>query len=106
MPPRHGPLDFEQLRSCSARYGVSLTAAALRWVSATDKKVVLIASNDGFMRWSYSSESARKSGAFFRARKHVVELPAASVTADESIVRETEGVTVPDSEDIRAIVHR
>lgn len=90
-------VDFEQLGDCAARYGVSLTAAALRWVSATDKKVVLIASNDGFMRWSYSSESARKSGAFFKARRHTIELPVASVAADESVVRESAGTTVPAS---------
>jgi hypothetical protein len=90
-------VDFEQLGDCATRYGVSLTAAALRWVSATDKKVVLIASNDGFMRWSYSSESARKSGAFFKARRHTIEIPSGSVAADESVVRESEGTMVPAS---------
>jgi len=95
---RIGPsVDFEQLGDCATRYGVSLTAAALRWVAATDKKVVLVASNDGFIRWSYSSESARQSGAFFRARKHITEIPAASVAADASVARESAGMTVPAS---------
>jgi hypothetical protein len=88
-------VDFEQLGDCATRYGVSLTAAALRWVSATDRKVVLVASIDGFMRWSFSSDSARKAGAFFRARKQTIELPDGSLAADDSVVRESKGVSVP-----------
>jgi Zn-dependent peptidase ImmA (M78 family) len=88
-------VDFEQLSACANRYGVSLTAAALRWVSATDRKVILIASTDGFINWSYSSDNARASGAFIRARKSVVEIPAGTLAADDSIAREEKGIFVP-----------
>ncbi|WP_321818196.1 MULTISPECIES: ImmA/IrrE family metallo-endopeptidase [unclassified Paraburkholderia] len=88
-------VDFEQLGDCTGRYGVSLTAAALRWVSATDKKLVLVASTDGFMNWSYSSDSARVSGAFFRARKSAVEIPSGTLAADSTVAREEKGVVVP-----------
>ena len=88
-------VDFEQLSACADRYGVSLTAAALRWVSATDKKLVLVASTDGFMNWSYSSDNARASGAFFRARKSVVEIPGGTLAADNTVAREEKGVVVP-----------
>ncbi|WP_250517889.1 ImmA/IrrE family metallo-endopeptidase [Caballeronia sp. INDeC2] len=59
-----GPVDFGQLRLCAQRYDVSLTAAALRWVSASDKKLVLVASNDGFVRWSSSSDAATRQELF------------------------------------------
>ena len=88
-------VDFEQLSACAYRYGVSLTAAALRWVSATDRKVILVASTDGFMNWSYSSDNARASGAFFRARKSVVEIPAGTLAADDSLAREEKGIFIP-----------
>lgn len=87
-------VDFEQLSACAERYGVSLTAAALRWVSATDKKLVLVASTDGFMNWSYSSDSARASGAFFRARKSVIGIPDGTLCADDTVAREEKGVVV------------
>lgn len=90
-----GPVTFGQLSLCAERYDVSLTAAALRWVSATDRKLVLIASNDGYVRWSNSSDAAFKGGAFFRSRRDLVEVPLESLTADVTVTRELEGVLVP-----------
>jgi len=90
-----GPVDFRQLRLCAQRYDVSLTAAALRWVSASDKKLVLIASNDGFVRWSNSSDAAFKSGAFLRSRRDIIEIPVDSLAADPTVKRELDGVSVP-----------
>ncbi|WP_321795314.1 ImmA/IrrE family metallo-endopeptidase [Caballeronia sp. J97] len=87
-------VDFDQIAVCASRYGVSLTAAALRWVDATDAKLVLVSSVDGFIRWSFSSKSARESGAFLRARKSVVEVPSGSLAAEISVSREPEGVPI------------
>lgn len=87
-------VDFGQIATCAERYGVSLTAAALRWVSATDAKLVLVSSVDGFVRWSFSSDSARKAGAFLRASKSVIEVPAESLAAEDSVSRDTDGISV------------
>lgn len=87
-------VDFDQIGLCAQRYGVSLTAAALRWVNASGAKLVLVSSVDGFIRWSFSSDSARESGAFLRARKSVIEVPPGSLAADNSTSRNTEGVSV------------
>lgn len=42
-------VDFHQLGDKSDTFGVSLTAAALRWVKSTAASAVLILSKDGFM---------------------------------------------------------
>jgi hypothetical protein len=77
------PIDFDVLSDASSRFGVSLTAVALRWIQSTTESAVLVLSRDGFMEWSVSSERARKNGAFFRTRGRVVELPADSLAADD-----------------------
>lgn len=40
------PVNFNMLGHCADRYGVSLTAAALRWIEIADKRAVLVASRD------------------------------------------------------------
>lgn len=63
------------------RYGVSLTAATLRWLEYTTTRAMVIASVDGFAFWAKSSESAFKSGRFIRTKSELFELPAASLAA-------------------------
>ncbi|WP_332744493.1 hypothetical protein [Hydrogenophaga sp.] len=70
-----------QLSDKSDAFGVSLTAAALRWVKSTHASAVLILSRDGFMNWAVPSDRALKNGAFFRTKGAPREIPAASVTA-------------------------
>ena len=69
------PVSFDLLGHCADRYGVSLTAAALRWTEIADKRVVLIASRDDHMLWAKSNQAAFKSGAYFATRKQTIELP-------------------------------
>lgn len=69
------PVSFALLGHCADRYGVSLTAAALRWTEIADKRAVLVASRDDHMLWAKSSKAAFKSGAYFATRKHTIELP-------------------------------
>lgn len=78
-------IDFDMLSEASTKFGVSLTAAALRWIRSTDQSAVLVLARDGFMDWSVSSDKARANGAFFRTKGRVVELPAGSLAADESV---------------------
>lgn len=65
-------VDLEALSHCADRYGVSLTSAILKWLDYTEEKAVLVMSKDGFMDWAWSSDSARKAGAFFKTKKDVL----------------------------------
>jgi hypothetical protein len=90
-----GDVDLNLLGLCAARYGVSLTAAILQWLSHTDEKAVVILSRDGFMDWSFASEPAFKAGAFFPTRKRTVEVPQGTLAANPKVQHEKEGVLVP-----------
>jgi IrrE N-terminal-like domain len=78
-------VDFEMMSDASSKFGVSMTAAALRWIQQTPQSAVLVLSRDGFMDWSVSSEKARANGAFFRTRNRVVALPHQSIAVAESV---------------------
>lgn len=69
------PVSFDLLGHCADRYGVSLTAAALRWTEIAEKRAVLVASRDDHLLWSMSNEAALRSGAYFATRKNTIELP-------------------------------
>ena len=87
--------DFEVLAQCADRYGVSLTAAALRWIDHTDHCAVLISHTDGFINWSISSRSARAGGAFFRARQSAIAIGEDTLAANGQIAHERLGVELP-----------
>ncbi len=76
-----GAVNFHQLGDKSETFGVSLTAAALRWVKATSSSALFILSRDGFMDWAVPSERALKNGVFFKTKSVTREIPAGSVTA-------------------------
>lgn len=90
-------VDMEVLRFCALRYGVSLTAAALKWISSTDESAVLILSRDGFMKWAFSSNTARRNGAFFKTRLNTVPIPPGSLAAAPAITQERKGIELPAS---------
>ena len=69
------PISFDLLGHCADRYGVSLTAAALRWTEIAPKRAVLVASRDDHMLWAKSNKAALRSGAYFATRKNTIELP-------------------------------
>lgn len=69
------PISFDLLGHCSDRYGVSLTAATLRWIEIAPKRAVLVASRDDHMLWAKSNRAALKSGAYFATRRNTIELP-------------------------------
>ncbi|MEZ5814437.1 MAG: ImmA/IrrE family metallo-endopeptidase [Alphaproteobacteria bacterium] len=88
------------------RYGVSVSAAILKWLSITDQRAMIVVGKDGFMDWSWSSEPLLKSGVFYRARQETIELPSQSLAAkqDNSIngiegVKHSKGVW-SDKEDV------
>lgn len=68
-------ISFDLLGHCADRYGVSLTAAALRWIEIAENRAVLVASRDDYMLWAKSNKAAFKSGTFFATRKNTIEVP-------------------------------
>jgi len=88
-------INLDMLQNCADRYGVSLTAAILKWLSYTDEKAVLIISNDGFMNWASSSDPAFRAGAYFKTRSNVIPIPETSLTANNSIPVNLYGEKMP-----------
>ena len=85
-------IDLDMLGDVAERrYGVSLTAAILKWLSYTERSAVFVMSNDGFMDWAWSSEPAFQAGAYFAARQKTIEIPSGSLAANESIGHERHG---------------
>ncbi|MDO3441825.1 ImmA/IrrE family metallo-endopeptidase [Agrobacterium sp. V1] len=72
--------SLERLGEVAKRYGVSLTAAILRWLEYTESRSMLILSNEGFALWAKSSEPALKSGRYIRTKNDMFELPQLSAT--------------------------
>lgn len=88
-------INLDVLGHCANRYGVSLSAAILKWLEHTEQKAVLIHSRDGYMNWSWSSQPAWKAGAFFKTKQTTVPLPYGSLALDNSIVQEKRGQPIP-----------
>lgn len=89
------PVDLSVLDMCAKRYGVSLTAAVLKWLEFTSQRAVLAISRDGFMLWARSSQSALRTGAFFRTKNAVVPVPIGSLAASqEAIALEKQGTEI------------
>lgn len=88
-------VTLDLLGHCADRYGVSLTAAVLKWLKFTDEKAVMLISSDGFVHWASSSDSAFKAGAYFASKKDLVEVPSGTLAADDSVRTEKLGREVP-----------
>jgi Zn-dependent peptidase ImmA (M78 family) len=102
--PANELADLERLGRAAQRYGVSLTAATLRWLSYTTTRAMLISSMDGYAHWAKPSEAALKSGRYIRTRNEMYEMPASSlavrkVGGDGALtgVRQAAGVWFPES---------
>lgn len=87
-------IDFDVLSRMAAMFGVSLTAACLRWIQFTPLSAMLVLSRDGFMMWSVSTDAARKNGAYFATKGRPVELPTASLAANTSVASSRTGQNI------------
>ena len=87
-------VDLNVLSQCADRYGVSLTAAVLKWLQFTQEKAILIISSNGFMNWAWSSDPAWKAGAFFKTKQNIIEIPSGTLASDNSLNNEREGTEV------------
>jgi len=79
--PADAAPTLEALSQIAERYGVSLIAAALRWLEYTERRSMLVIGREGYVLWSKSSASALKTNRYFRTRGDVrpVPIPAASL---------------------------
>jgi hypothetical protein len=77
IPDKNKP-NIDDLATCAARYGVSLTATISRWLEYTERRAMMVVSREGFALWAKSSDAAFKSGRFLRTKHETIELPAAS----------------------------
>lgn len=84
--------SFDALAKCADRYGVSLTAATLRWLGYTKDCALLVVHREGFMLWSVASEAARRMGAFFKTRSgSPIPIPQGSLAINGSIASDEVG---------------
>ena len=79
--PAKARADFDTLSRLAKRYGVSLTAAILRWLEYTETRAMMVVSNEGFAHWAKPSGPALKSGRFIRTKNTVYELPSQAFAA-------------------------
>lgn len=82
--PAPKEVGLKEIGVCAERYGVSLTAAAIQWLTYTEKRALLVASVDGFILWSISSRPAFRSGVFIKVKGvQPIPVPSASPTMSD-----------------------
>jgi Zn-dependent peptidase ImmA (M78 family) len=78
--------NLQLFMAMAQRYGTSLTATILKYLSQTSARAIIIESIDGFVDWAWSSDKARKTGKFIAARnlkKEPKEIPTDSLAAQK-----------------------
>lgn len=85
------PISIDLLKHLSDRYGVSFTAAALKWLESTELCAAVVVATNGFINWCSRSDAGMKAGIFYRAG---TELPAASIAALGDQAQRNEGTTL------------
>lgn len=88
-------VDLGALSDAASLFGVSLTAAALRWIRGTEESAVLVVSRDDFIDWSVPSDRAFKNGAYIKTKGLAVALPEGSIAADNTVSSNRAGGNVP-----------
>lgn len=73
-------VTLDLLGECADRYGVSLTAAILKWLEFTDEAAVAVMGREGMLHWWKASSSAKKYA--FGMLREGMELPSASLAVD------------------------
>lgn len=89
---------LDDIGACAERYGVSLIAATLRWLQYTQRRAILVKSIDGFIDWARSSQSALRTGAYFKtADRPPIELPSTSLPVRTDLLDRSKGTVEHDS---------
>jgi hypothetical protein len=81
--------NFDDLGKVADRYGVSLTAATLRWLEYTETRALLVLSNEGFAHWAKTSTPAFKSGRYIKTRDTMFNLPQLATAVTKNYCDET-----------------
>lgn len=78
-------ITLDLLGECADRYGVSLTAAILKWLEFTDQPAVAIMGREGMLHWWKASDSAKRYT--FGTLQEGMELPSGSlaVSPDQAL---------------------
>lgn len=75
-------VNLDMISHCANRYDVSLIAATLRWIEYTEHRAVIVVSRDGFILWARSSQSAYRSGIYFKtSNRPPIPLPEKSLAS-------------------------
>lgn len=76
-------ITLDVLSVCATRYGVSMTAAILKWVEFTDAPVVVVKGSEGMVDWWRASSSAKNY--CYGSLRRGMELPANSLASNPVI---------------------
>lgn len=87
IDPKNKP-SLDELGALAERYGVSFTAAVLRWLEHTDRRAVMVVSTDGYALWARSSGPAMKSGRYIKTSGAPFEIPSTSGAAQPLLVEQ------------------
>ncbi|MGJ7554664.1 ImmA/IrrE family metallo-endopeptidase [Variovorax sp. RB3P1] len=80
-------ITLDLLGECADRYGVSLTAAILKWLEFTDQPAVAVMGREGMLHWWKASGSAKKHT--FGVLQEGMELPSSSLAVNPDQVFST-----------------
>lgn len=86
------PMNLDLLRHCADRYGVSFTAAALKWLESTRLCAAVVVATNGFVLWGRRSAAAQRARIYFPSG---MELPDGSLAAAGDSLTAAEGVNLP-----------
>lgn len=73
-------MTLDLIGHCANRYDTSFTATALKWIEFTEDAAIVVVARDGFICWSYPSQSARKHRVYFSAGTEVPQESQARLT--------------------------
>ncbi|MFB9047283.1 ImmA/IrrE family metallo-endopeptidase [Sphingobium indicum] len=85
-------MSLDLLGHASDRYGVSSTAAAIKWLDFTSKCAALVVATNGFVLWCWRSKAAKRRRIYF---ERGMPLPAASWAANPHLVASPSGLALP-----------
>jgi hypothetical protein len=80
-------ITLDVLGKCADRYGVSLTAAILKWLEFTDQTAIAVMGREGMLHWWKASSSAKNYA--FESLQEGMELPLGSLAVSPNQVFST-----------------
>lgn len=80
-------MTLDLMGRCADRYGVSLTAAILKWIDFTELPAVVVMAREGMLHWWRASSAAKKYA--FAGLREGTELPSRSLAVDPTMAVST-----------------